>query len=1056
MRSFLNYKFNIPKGVCQSGNCYALFGKALEPGSFKLRGDAAAEIEEYIVLRYRARDIMRTTADDLQPFLLGKRGEEKIPLVYANDMIFDDAEHMVLARCGKGTYDALELYLPRKAYRAELEIIDFYTCDESELPARFAPQQAARQGYRTIDLAPLCNSAYPQEIGATDGGIFPAGEQGILGLPFDFCGQMIRPAPNPKENDEIISNFGVPAKRRDCRPESREARYTVPVGGYAKEIYFALAIDGDATQRCGFRKMKSDILGGTVKKPVHMPIQAVDIERFAVIIKYADGREDECFPLNLETKRHMLCGRLGVYGVWADGEVESISFENRTLDTDFSLCALTVNESAERILPDPFAAKRFSAEKAFDLAPKMALEEDILTLQNGGMELVLNTKGGLRLLSLKNAYVQKLTVGGALLKVRQGEQLIEDFERKAVKVGDTAELTYGYGGLDITVTFAPTHTDGFTLSMTAKNHSDKEIACGILFPALNDLQFADGKDGWYFLPKYQNWESNETCYVYEESSPTYPLQFFDLFSPAQGGGLAVCTRERELIVRKYALQKEQGWMHAYIEYPDMYMKVPPQGSFEGSETVFYCHAGDWKPAFYEYKAWLDSWYVPHKCQNRDWYRRLFWLIAEITDYIDKPEISQFPVWYNKETKEHSFERILKEQAELYGAMPDILHLWGWTWSEEYKHMLWGNFGGEDYEIEGGLEAFRNALHKASEETGAQLSLYLHPTLLSEAYPALEENKHLLVKNEKGNYLGLGETLKDTFGDDPANVGHQDSFRMCHASEEWRRKVLDMYPRVHEETGVKILYVDEFSLRIDNRCYAEGHGHVVPSNLLKTDRDFISELRDLVPEDVVLYGEYYAADINARYIDCNISYYILDNINEAITKGIRSGDGDDTYCRYLTDAYRFALPKIVQLVLPMAMRELSWQPLKATFCNGEAVYDSFWDAEESRGRKFMAKSYLTKKKYADCFACDEPKMWIDAPNDALCINEFPGKEGRTAYTLFNRAHHTRFGDVLVVPHKEGATYYDAWNEKDAEYEVIDGMAHIKGVIGAHNVGCIIVK
>ncbi len=1047
MRSLFQYDFG------HQQKFFELRGKALTSEQYDFLGTAPVEMEEYVVFRYRALDVQRIN-EFQQPVLVGLKGEEKIPLINAREMIFDGFAHTAIAKIRPQAFDALGLILHRRAPRATFEIFDLYTCNEAELPARFETGEAG-EGYRTIDIAPYCNSDRPADIGATDGGRFPAGQCGIGGIPFAFAAGMVRPAPGPESNEEIISNFGVPAKRRDCRPESRESRFTIPVGSFAKELYFALAIDGEATERCGFRKMQSAILGGTVKKPVLMPLRACDIERFAVIIKYTDGREDEAFPVCLETGKHIVQGRLGLYGVWADGEVESISFENRILDTDISLCALTVNESAERRIADPFAPSRKVAQKAFDLAPKMALCGDILTLQSGGMELVLDTADGLKVLSLKNAYTEKLTVGGALLKVRQGEALIEKFERRSIAVEDTARITYAYGDLLITVHFKPDHTDGFTLSMTAENTGKEQLACGILFPALNGVEFADGEDGWYFLPKYQNLESNETCFFYEESAPSYPLQFFDLFSPAQGGGIAVCTREREQVVRKYGFQKELGLIDAFIEYPEIYMKVGPGETFIGSDTVFYCHAGDWKPAFGEYKAWLDSWYVPYKCQHRDWYRRLFWLIAEITDYIDKPEISNNPAWYDKETKQHKFLSILQEQAELYGATPDILHLWGWSWSEEYKHMLWGNFGGEDYDAVGGLEAFRAAIQEAEEKTGAKVSLYLHPTLLSEAYPELQQYKHLLVKNEKGKYLGIGKTIKGTFADDPANEIGVDSFRMCHANEQWRRRVLDMYPRVHEETGVDILYVDEFSLRVDNRCYAEGHGHVVPSNLLKTDRDFISELREMVPEDCVLYGEYYAADVNARYIDCNISYYIVDAVNDMIGQGMRSGDGDDSYCRYLTDAYRFAFPKIVQLILPMAMRYLSWQPLKATFCNAEAIYDSFWDAEESRGRAFMAKSYLTKKKYADCFACDEPEMWIDAPVEALCINKFPGKEGRTAYTLFNRGHQTRFGDVLIVPHQEGATYYDAWNEREADVEIIDGMAHIKGTIGAHNVGCIVV-
>ena len=87
----------------------------------------------------------------------------------------------------------------------------------------------------------------------------------------------------------------------------------------------------------------------------------------------------------------------------------------------------------------------------------------------------------------------------------------------------------------------------------------------------------------------------------------------------------------------------------------------------------------------------------------------------------------------------------------------------------------------------------------------------------------------------------------------------------------------MYPRLYEETKIPLIYVDEFSLRIGNRCYEENHGHHVPSNLLQTDREYISRLKDIMPEEVVLYGEYAAADVNARYIDCNISYYILDSL-----------------------------------------------------------------------------------------------------------------------------------------------------------------------------------
>jgi hypothetical protein len=137
---------------------------------------------------------------------------------------------------------------------------------------------------------------------------------------------------------------------------------------------------------------------------------------------------------------------------------------------------------------------------------------------------------------------------------------------------------------------------------------------------------------------------------------------------------------------------------------------------------------------------------------------------------------------------------------------------------------------------------------------------------------------------------------------------------------------------------------------------------------------------------------------------------------------------------------------------MAMRKLTWQPLKATFFNGEAIYDSFWDTEETRGRHFMAKSYRIKKDYADCFSSNNPETMINGENDAVCVNKFPG-DNRTVYTLYNRSYHTYMGNVVKLPYKESARYYDIWNGKDAEFEIKDGYAYIKATVTAQGVGAI---
>ena len=211
----------------------------------------------------------------------------------------------------------------------------------------------------------------------------------------------------------------------------------------------------------------------------------------------------------------------------------------------------------------------------------------------------------------------------------------------------------------------------------------------------------------------------------------------------------------------------------------------------------------------------------------------------------------------------------------------------------------------------------------------------------------------------------------------------------------------------------------------------------------------------MPHEAVLYGEYAAVDVNARYIDCNISYSIIDTVVQMIETAWSAGDGDDTYSRVLTDMYRFAFPKIVQLNLPMAMRNLSWHPQKFIFFNGEAIYDSLWDLEESAGHEFICKAFGLKKKYADCFASDYPETMIDTLSPAICMNKFPGK-GRTVYTVYNRAYTTYRGKILRVKHTEGATYYDAWNDKPLKVEICDGYAEIYLDIHAQSMGCIVIS
>ena len=1047
MRNLINYNFNPEKGL--DGNkvemkrgetvIYYVEGETNCCSRRLIQGTEPVTTEEYVVLTYRAEGWKRISSL-CQKIICGVVDGKEIPIFSASEMVTDGATHRVIAHTGVQTYDYLRMCIYSSLASMKFEIIDFYTCSYDELPKRYE-ETGYGEGFKCIDIQKECNDFMSDTPAAIDSGIGkPSGKLGLYNIPFRFAenGAIIRCPAGPDEiNDEIIDNFITKTKRKLCRPESRESRFTVSVNDYAKEVYFALYLDKFMNERCGFCAPDPTILGSS-QGEVLKPLCINDIERFAVLVNYEDGSVDECLPTSVKTGRHEIIGEFGVYGVKTlNKKIESISFEDRLLDTDISLAALTLNQSADELFGEMFPQRVKTAKKSFDKPASVKLDGDILTVANGGFELVLNTKDGLFVERATSAYCPTFKMSGAILKVRDEKKLYSELERVETEISDIAKIVYRYQDLYISVFFDPSEKDGVSMRMKVLNKGNEEKSIGVLFPILDNVEYRSPEDTWYFLPKYQNTESNGSCNVYEESAPSYPMQFMDIFSPEEGAGLALTTRERDLKVRKYALLKDRGVTTAFIEYPDMYFKLSPNAVFCGSETTLFTHEGDWHESYKSYKKWLDSWYEPYNCQDKKWYRQLFWLVAELDDFVEDSSVCKFPVWYNKETGEYRFQTVMDTMTEIYGETPDILHLWGWTWHDEIHHFCWGNFGGEDYDRIGGLENFRNALNDCSKKTGAEISLYVHPTLLTNIYPKFEKYyPEYCVKTERDTFISL----------------HNDSFRMCHAEREWRNEVLDMYKNLYKDMGTRLFYVDEFSLRVDNRCWNTQHSHEMPSNLLKTDRTFITALKDETPKDIALYGEYYAVDVNARYIDCNISYYILDSINDMIEQGHHGDDASDKYGRVFTDIYRFAFPKIVQLILPMGMRKLTWQPLKATFFNGEAIYDSFWDAEETRGRKFMAKSYHLKKEYADCFSSDTPETMIESENDAICVNKFPG-DNRTVYTIFNRSYHTYSGNVIKVPYKEGAKYLDIWNGTNAEFEVKDGFAYIKTRVVAQSCGAI---
>ena len=820
--------------------------------------------EEYVVIEYDCFGIKRTPNVYQGPFMSLKKGEENITLFRFDDMTCDKRSHSIIVKAPEGEFESLSMnFRVDKILESYFNITKFYTCKRDELPISCEKGASLpAKAFTPIDISDKFDREYniDEFDSINDAGVFFDKENiSLYGVPFNVKtsgNNLIAPPAPPAENDEEIVNFGKKCKKRICRAVSRDGETVINIGKRASEIYFILTLSGKRHIRLLYGSDPTIL--GQASCDLSIPFTVEDVEYFMAEVVYKDGRRDTHLPLNLTTGKHGILGDVSVYAVPCDGEVESLIIHNRNLDTDVNLAAVTVNETSVRLYPDMLIPEKeekivreIPTEKSF------FVDGTVLNIKNGAIEMSVDLAKGLYLTDMKNAYTPDMKIEkGALLKTRgQKGEINEEFEFSNVQHHlNYAKITYKYLGTFFDITVDISGKDNIGWSLEVVNMAEEEFKKGIMFPCLPVIDFGGFGENWYYLPKYQNLNSNETLFMYEESAPSFPLQFMDVYSPKAQGGICISTQERELVTRKYALNKDEKGLELYIEYPYMYGDLGHRKTFKSSPCLITAHDGDWRNSFKIYKEWLDSWYTPYKCQNKQWYRESFWLLAEITDFFETEDMCAWPCWYNPETKEFNFRKILEEQKGITGVYPDILHMWSWcnTYRNGEYGQRWGNFGQEDYDTYGGLEPFRNALHDIRDNMGVHISLYMHPTLLSNSYEKFNKFKDTsMVKSEWGGPISV--------------CG--DSFRMCHAEEKFREASLAMYPRLYEETKIPLLYVDEFSLRIGNRCYEETHGHHVPSNLLQTDREYITRLKEIMPEEVVLYGEYAAADVNARYIDC---------------------------------------------------------------------------------------------------------------------------------------------------------------------------------------------
>ena len=1001
---------------------------------------------EYFSFRYRARGIERSNSPRA---VLEASGEDAAgqlvsePFLTVEQVVNDARWHTVI---GKRTKDfpinAFRIQVTTSDSIGSLEIgwISFYpTCHTIRVVPELGDAAAGDfddTAFQRLDLTDFFNDSCAESLHraldrygmVVDGGC----PYDRVGIPFEIgLARLIRPNDDPTRNAEPVDLLDSKTTRHYYKPQGRDDLITIPVGKRASEVFFIMAAEMPPRESCYVRPA--------------WPRPVDDIESLAVELQYADGERDFAFPYSLADRGFMVRRALAAYAVPADPKRELARFvlHNRQPGKTFSLGAVTVNTSPDRFVPemsiDGPPVHVPDLPKPLQRPATVRRHGDHLTLSNTYFDLVLDCRQGFSIASLRQRYSEtKVPLSPSSgLEIELADTILTGraFKTESIEVeANTAEIhltsLVPEIPLDLAVQIAIDDSPQVTMNLVVENGGQQPLEPIIRFPVLRDVQIGDCDDTWLFFPQYRNVITNQCGAYLTPNDHCFPMQVCDIYNPKAGLGLALLTHNLDHRSLDYGMAKTERGVSAFVQTPGEFCRIGPGKKRTQTEACLVVHPGDWHEALRVYRQWLTEATGSSKSQDEDWFRQTFLLRTH--------QAKKFYDWavsiFDPEENSYRIDDFVRTDTDYLGMRPQVFHLFGWTDLENGWH---GHPNG-DYlpeSITGGLETLKTAVDRLQNDLGIAASLY---TISDRCF----------TQSEFGRAHGRECAIRRKDG---SLVANETNCYLCGNTQMWRDQYVESLCRVQRETGVKMLYVDVFPFFRTSTCYSPDHGHEVPSHVNRGTYALIRQLRERLPDDVVLWSEYPLPDMSQSWIDGNIHYYCLDwhthfgKIYDKLETAQLAADVPH-------NLYRFVFPNLKQFIFPCGVSPNTGDT-KFPFFNGEALYDCGWSLYCGRNLDRIKKSLALQREYADCFASPEPAAEVETLQREVHANCFPG-EGRTVWTLFNARYTTVRGPVLAIEHRPGATYRDAWNDTQLDPEIADGKAVICLRLDPQQLGCVV--
>jgi len=982
----------------------------------------------WYLLRYRAEGFRR--ARNPYPVVRVEGAGQSHTLLDCTQIINDGLEHVVVGKLpAKLTPRKLAVELSTTGSQAFLELIDVQF---PPTPPTWVRPSRDDGLWKRLDLSMHRSRPLDEAIEAM------MDRHGLLTDPQarfpGGAGGVIEPEHDNAINRQTIELFGERIERRHLLPVSRDDRIDIAVNDRVSELLLLLVTD--AAPSANHYMMPST--------PLHLS----DIENFAVELIYNDGTRDWAYPYAVADRGYVIRRAVGRYAVAADRSrtLSTVRLHNRWWGVNIALAGMAVNHSAERVFPQLVAEpppRRTSAPEAVDRHRQGITRHDqTVTVRAGLLEMVLDLSAGFAITHLSPG-AEPLDPASGLRIDHDGRIYTgRDFEvRDATVKGRrlALELHSRHDALPVRMTLMVTAEDDQIVFDGALHNTDAQapLTVSLHVPMIRGLVLGDPSRTWLFFPKYRNELSprHGTHIAWNDSA--FPLQFFDVFDPDRGLGIALLTRNLDHAPLRYRLSKGEGGVAASVEYPARSYVTAPGEKLPLTPTALAGHPGDWREALARYQRWRRSWYEPRQASDRQWFERTFFVRANYLDPRASRRIVKTPSWYTGTPGQFRTEQAMEAIRRYWGIEPGMIHAGGWFHNERGERWSWGDYEYSPSAV-GGLESFRQWLGRLEQDRGMHTSLY-----------------KLSDRASKGSSIGerIGDRAVRQRADGSA-IETDFAWYMDPANPLWREQYVKTLARIERETGVDAIYLDVFSFKQGHASYnLTDAGVRVPTWPNRATSQMIRAVKDALPDPVPTWSEYPLDDVSSQYHDGNIAYYYL-TLHGHFAESHDIRQSAPQLAEPHLNVYRFALPHIKQFCFPVGIEgDRNPSRLRMIFFNGEALYDSTWRLFGDRLRRWIGRGIEVQRQYADCFASEDVAMLTPTLRHGVYANRFTGEQ-RTAWTIYNGRFRTVRGPVLAVPHIEGATYHDAWRDRPLHPRIEDGRAIIELQLGPQACGCVI--